>query len=82
MDIEKKIPVYINDEIHEYSENTTLENVARDFQNSFPHRIILARVNGKLKELTNVNKAYPVTCGSALKGEGVEELLEDILKGR
>ena len=52
MDIEKKIPVYINDEIHEYSENTTLENVARDFQNSFPHRIILARVNGKLKELT------------------------------
>jgi len=34
----------------------------------------------KLSELTIENKAYPIICGSALKGEGVGTLLDGIIK--
>ena len=34
----------------------------------------------KLKELTAECKAYPVLCGSALKNEGVKELLDSVIK--
>lgn len=46
------VQINVFDEIYEYPENTTLETVAFDFQDRFPHRIIMARINGKLKELT------------------------------
>ena len=57
MDKDKLISIQINNKIYEYPADTTLETVAKDFQNNFPHQIILARVNGKLKELTNEIKA-------------------------
>ena len=53
MDKDKLIPIQINNKIYEYPTDTTLEAVAKDFQKNFPHQIIVARVNGKLKELTN-----------------------------
>lgn len=46
------IQVTIDDETYDYPEGTSLEKISRDFQKHFPHRIILARINGKLKELT------------------------------
>ena len=52
MDKDKLIPIQINNKIYEYPTDTTLEAVAKDFQKNFPHQIIVARVNGKLKELT------------------------------
>ena len=33
----------------------------------------------RLRQLTHINRAYPVLCGSALKDEGVTELLDDIV---
>ena len=47
----EKVQILILDEIHEYDSGTSLEAVSRDFQSRFPHRIILARVNGRLREL-------------------------------
>ncbi|MEE0751299.1 nucleoside kinase [Frisingicoccus sp.] len=47
----EKVQIRILDEIHEYDSGTSLEAVSRDFQSRFPHRIILARVNGRLREL-------------------------------
>ena len=47
----EKVQIRILDEIHEYDSGTSLEAVSRDFQFRFPHRIILARVNGRLREL-------------------------------
>lgn len=47
----EKVQIRILDEIHEYDSGTSLEAVSRDFQSCFPHRIILARVNGRLREL-------------------------------
>ena len=52
MDKDRLIPIQINNKIYEYPADTTLETVAKNFQNNFPHQIIVARVNGKLKELT------------------------------
>ena len=47
----EKVQIRILDEIYEYDSGTSLEAVSRDFQSRFPHRIILARVNGRLREL-------------------------------
>ena len=47
----EKVQIRILDEIYEYDRGTSLEAVSRDFQSRFPHRIILARVNGRLREL-------------------------------
>lgn len=45
------IQVTVLDEQREYSAGVSLEKVAGDFQDRYPHRIIMARVNGKLNEL-------------------------------
>ena len=47
----EKVQIRILDEIYEYDRGTSLEAVSRDFQSRFPHRIILARINGRLREL-------------------------------
>lgn len=47
----EKVQIRILDEIYEYDKDDCLEEVSRDFQSRFPHRIILARVNGRLREL-------------------------------
>ena len=47
----EKVQIRNLDEIYEYDRGTSLEAVSRDFQSRFPHRIILARVNGRLREL-------------------------------
>ena len=47
----EKVQIRILDEIYEYDSGTSLEAVSRDFKSRFPHRIILARVNGRLREL-------------------------------
>ena len=36
-----------------YEAGTTLEAISRDFQEDYPHDIILARVDGKLAELNS-----------------------------
>ena len=46
------IRINILNDVYDYPENIMLETIAQDFQERFPYRIILARVNGKLKELT------------------------------
>lgn len=45
------IQVTVLDEQREYPAGVSLEEVAGDFQDRYPHRIIMARVNGKLNEL-------------------------------
>ena len=39
-----------------------------------------ALLDNHLVELTHTHRAYPVLCGSALKGEGVTELLDGIVR--
>ena len=46
------IRINILNDVYDYPENIMLETIAQDFQERFQYRIILARVNGKLKELT------------------------------
>lgn len=46
------IRVSVLDEILDYPAGILLETLAKDYQKRFPHQIILARVNGKLSELT------------------------------
>ena len=47
-----KIHLKVREKIFEYEAGLTLETISRDFQKAYPHDIILARVNGKLAELT------------------------------
>lgn len=51
MEENEKIQVTILDEMFEYASGISLQEISRDFQERFPHRILLSRVNGKLKEL-------------------------------
>ena len=45
------VKVNISNQSYEYPEDMSLEMVAHDFQHAYAHRIIMSRVNGKLKEL-------------------------------
>lgn len=47
-----KIHLKVREKIFEYEAGLTLETISRDFQKAYPHDIILARVDGKLAELT------------------------------
>ena len=47
-----KIHLKVREKIFEYEAGLTLETISRDLQKAYPHDIILARVNGKLAELT------------------------------
>jgi len=47
-----KIHLKVGEESFEYEAGQTLEAISRDFQKNYPHDIILARVDGKLAELT------------------------------
>ena len=49
--MEKKLRVIIGEEEREYASLTPLSTIAEDFQDRYPHRIILAQVDGTLKEL-------------------------------
>ena len=49
-----KVQVTVLDEVYEYPKGISLEKIAVDFQSRFPHRIILARMDGKLTELTKI----------------------------
>lgn len=51
METSKMIQVTVLDETFEYNYGISLEEISRDFQGHYPHQIILARLNGKLKEL-------------------------------
>lgn len=48
-----KINITVDGQSYSYFAGITLQNVSRDFQKDYPHAIILARVNGKLMELTS-----------------------------
>lgn len=52
MEDRKKIQLTIHGKIQTYPEGSLLESVAKDFQKYYPHPILLARINGKLSELT------------------------------
>lgn len=45
------IQVNVLDELREYPSGILLEEIAAELQTRYPHRIIMARVNGKLEEL-------------------------------
>ena len=45
--------VYVCGETREYPEETTLQAIARDYQQNFPYEIVLAVHNGKLRELNH-----------------------------
>lgn len=47
-----KIHLKVGEEGFEYESGLTLEAISREFQKNYPHDIILARVDGKLAELT------------------------------
>ena len=49
--IMEKINVVINGENKEYDKNISLEKLAHEYQGNYEHRIVLAKVNGKLLEL-------------------------------
>ena len=51
MEEKHTIQVRVLDEIREYPFGISLEEIARELQERYPHRIIMARLNGKLKEL-------------------------------
>lgn len=51
MEEKNRIQVNVLDEIREYPFGVSLEKIAGDLQDRYPHRIIMARLNGKLKEL-------------------------------
>jgi uridine kinase len=46
-----RIQVNVLDELREYSDGISIKDIAGDLQERYPHRIILARVHGKLREL-------------------------------
>lgn len=47
----KKYQVRVNEEVREYEEGTSFEDIARDFQNQYEHQIVLGCENYKLFEL-------------------------------
>ncbi len=47
-----KVNVNILNQTYEFPEGTSLEQIANDVQSGYPHRIIMSRMNGKLKELS------------------------------
>ena len=49
-----QIQVNVLGDIYEYPQGTTLQKIGTDFQTRYPHMIIMARVNGKLRELNYV----------------------------
>lgn len=49
-----QIQVNVLGDIYEYPQGTTLQKIGADFQYRYPHMIIMARVNGKLRELNYV----------------------------
>ena len=49
-----QIQVNVLGDIYEYPQGTTLQKIGADFQTRYPHMIIMARVNGKLRELNYV----------------------------
>ena len=49
-----QIQVNVLGDIYEYPQGTTLQKIGADFQTRYPHMIIMARVNGKLRELNSV----------------------------
>ena len=48
-----KITVTVKDREYSYLAGQTYQNIARDFKDQYPHEIILARVNGRLRELAH-----------------------------
>jgi uridine kinase len=46
-----KITITIHGQEYTYLAGQTYQNIARDFKDQYPHDIILARVNGRLREL-------------------------------
>lgn len=48
----QKIHVNIGNHVYEYHAGVTLKMISKDFQKDYPHEIILARVDGKLAELS------------------------------
>lgn len=53
---ERKYRVQVNEEIREYSEGTTFETIAKDFQDQYEHQIVLGCENHKLLELRKTLK--------------------------
>ncbi len=51
MDTIKKVKVNINNAIKEYPVNTRLLDIAKEYQGDYEHDIILAFIDGKLREL-------------------------------
>lgn len=49
-----QIQVNVLGDTYEYPQGTTLQKIGADFQTRYPHMIIMARVNGKLRELNYV----------------------------
>lgn len=49
-----QIQVNVLGDIYEYPQGTTVQKIGEDFQTRYPHMIIMARVNGKLRELNYV----------------------------
>lgn len=47
----KKYQIRVNDEVREYEEGTSFEDIAKDFQNQYTHQIVLGCENYKLFEL-------------------------------
>ena len=56
-----KMKVYVKDTVREYPDNTTIEEIAKEHAGEYPAKIVLAKQNGKLRELF-----YPI--GSLDKG--------------
>lgn len=52
----KKYQVRVNDIVREYEEGTTFEDIAKDFQNQYEHRIVLGCENYRLFELKKTLK--------------------------
>ena len=51
MDMEKMFKVTVDGQEREYASQTPLIEIAKEFEDKYPHRIILALVDGTLKEL-------------------------------
>ena len=48
------ITIYVDGKEYNYAKDTTLEEISRSFIDMFKHKIILASVNGVVKELHNI----------------------------
>ena len=61
------LKVQIKDEIREFDEATPIENIAQEYQQAYPSRIVLAKQDGRLRELF-------YTVGSLAKGKSETKL--------